>query len=250
MTCLRLTPVVQKWMGTCPDMSWHVEQWKLSLPWYYVTWHFMTCPRLTGNYKSECCLYSCIRVSCGKQQILILSWVHVRTCPDKSVHVRTCGLVQGAEAMTVRFIVEQVLDQIFFKCPARLLWFWRGIGGCVRRWRCGRIQPIARCIIFRRRGWRRNPSSWKRDFPVKNLQNQMVLSSISQPGRMAEHKGPEMTPGPTTHAVSHAHDMASSFYLFITPAIEKSSWTWQIWRVFKNMETAGKGWMRLICLPT
>lgn len=30
-----------------------------------------------------------------------------------------------------------------------------------------------------------------------------------------------MTPGPTTYAVSHAHDMASTFYLFITPAIEK-----------------------------
>ncbi|KAK0134389.1 hypothetical protein N1851_030046 [Merluccius polli] len=30
-----------------------------------------------------------------------------------------------------------------------------------------------------------------------------------------------MTPGPTTHAVSHAHDIASTFYLFITPTIEK-----------------------------
>ncbi|KAK0141279.1 hypothetical protein N1851_021722 [Merluccius polli] len=40
-------------------------------------------------------------------------------------------------------------------------------------------------------------------------------------GRMAEHKVMEMTPGPTTQAVSHAHDIASTFYLFITPAIEK-----------------------------
>lgn len=39
-------------------------------------------------------------------------------------------------------------------------------------------------------------------------------------GRIAEHKGPEMTPGPTTYVVSHAHDMASTFYLFIIPAIE------------------------------
>ncbi|XP_061910058.1 uncharacterized protein LOC133654077 [Entelurus aequoreus] len=30
-----------------------------------------------------------------------------------------------------------------------------------------------------------------------------------------------MTPGPTRYAASHAHDIVSTFYLFITPAIEK-----------------------------
>lgn len=30
-----------------------------------------------------------------------------------------------------------------------------------------------------------------------------------------------MTPGPITYAVSHAHDIASTFYLFLTPVIEK-----------------------------
>lgn len=30
-----------------------------------------------------------------------------------------------------------------------------------------------------------------------------------------------MTPGATRYAVPHAHDIVSTFYLFITPAIEK-----------------------------
>lgn len=30
-----------------------------------------------------------------------------------------------------------------------------------------------------------------------------------------------MTPGPTRYAVSHVYDIVSTFYLFITPAIEK-----------------------------
>ncbi|KAJ8398088.1 hypothetical protein AAFF_G00431650 [Aldrovandia affinis] len=38
---------------------------------------------------------------------------------------------------------------------------------------------------------------------------------------MAEQNVMKMTPGPTRYAVSHAHDIASTFYLFITPAIEK-----------------------------
>lgn len=37
---------------------------------------------------------------------------------------------------------------------------------------------------------------------------------------VAEHKCTEMTPGPTMYAVSHAHDIASTFSLFIMPAIE------------------------------
>ncbi|KAJ8393710.1 hypothetical protein AAFF_G00057630 [Aldrovandia affinis] len=38
---------------------------------------------------------------------------------------------------------------------------------------------------------------------------------------MAEQNVMKMTPGPTRYAISHAHDIASTFYLFITPAIEK-----------------------------
>lgn len=38
---------------------------------------------------------------------------------------------------------------------------------------------------------------------------------------MAELRGPGMTRGPTTYAVSHARDMALTFSLFITPAIPR-----------------------------
>jgi hypothetical protein len=55
----------------------------------------------------------------------------------------------------------------------------------------------------------------------KNSQIKWSSVAIHKQGRMAEHKVMEMTPGPTTCAVSYAHDIVSTFYLFITPAIEK-----------------------------
>lgn len=39
--------------------------------------------------------------------------------------------------------------------------------------------------------------------------------------RVICHPGPVVTPGPTAYAVSRAHDIASTFHLFVTPAIER-----------------------------
>ena len=43
-------------------------------------------------------------------------------------------------------------------------------------------------------------------------------AEYDQHGRHAEQNVMKMTPGPTRYAVSHACDIVSTFYLFITPA--------------------------------
>ncbi|KAK0149762.1 hypothetical protein N1851_009489 [Merluccius polli] len=66
------------------------------------------------------------------------------------------------------------------------------------------------------------PQAERETFLSRNGTFKWSSVAYHKQGRMAEHKVMEMTPGPTTHAVSHAHDIAStSSYLFITPAKEK-----------------------------
>ena len=77
--------------------------------------------------------------------------------------------------------------------------------------------------------------------------------------RMAEHNGPERTPGPTTYVVSHAYDMASTFYLFIIPAIEniildmtnhdKSGGFSKIWRQLRRDDTPCSPGLRVKLTP-
>ncbi|XP_051566192.1 uncharacterized protein LOC127447964 isoform X1 [Myxocyprinus asiaticus] len=61
----------------------------------------------------------------------------------------------------------------------------------------------------------------KETFLSKNSKITWSLSPYDNQGRMAEQNVIRMTPGPTGHAVAHAQDIASTFYMFITPAIEK-----------------------------
>ncbi|KAL6456582.1 hypothetical protein MHYP_G00351260 [Metynnis hypsauchen] len=61
----------------------------------------------------------------------------------------------------------------------------------------------------------------KETFLSKNGKITWSSAAYDQHGRYAEQNVIKMTPGPTRYAVSHAHDIISTFYLFITPAIEK-----------------------------
>ncbi|XP_022609640.1 piggyBac transposable element-derived protein 4-like, partial [Seriola dumerili] len=61
----------------------------------------------------------------------------------------------------------------------------------------------------------------KETFLSKNGKITWSSAAYDQHGRHAEQNVIKMTPGPTRYAVSHAHDIVSTFYLFITPAIEK-----------------------------
>ncbi|XP_047241326.1 piggyBac transposable element-derived protein 4-like [Girardinichthys multiradiatus] len=63
-----------------------------------------------------------------------------------------------------------------------------------------------------------NPKAERETFLSKN--GKITWSSAAY-GRHAEQNIIKMTPGPTRYAVSHAHDILSTFYLFITPAIDK-----------------------------
>ena len=47
------------------------------------------------------------------------------------------------------------------------------------------------------------------------------MSPYDNQARIAAQHVIRMTPGPTRHAVAHAQDITSTFYMFITPAIER-----------------------------
>ncbi|XP_029697657.1 piggyBac transposable element-derived protein 4-like [Takifugu rubripes] len=66
-----------------------------------------------------------------------------------------------------------------------------------------------------------NPEAEREAFLSKNGKIIWSSTEYDQHGRHAEENVIKMTPGPTRYAVSHARDIVSSFYLFITPAIEK-----------------------------
>ncbi|TWW54655.1 hypothetical protein D4764_0263720, partial [Takifugu flavidus] len=66
-----------------------------------------------------------------------------------------------------------------------------------------------------------NPEAERETFLSKNGKITWSSAEYDQHGRHAEHNFIKMTPGPTRYAVSHARDIVSTFYLFITPAIEK-----------------------------
>ncbi|TKS65943.1 PiggyBac transposable element-derived protein 4 [Collichthys lucidus] len=66
-----------------------------------------------------------------------------------------------------------------------------------------------------------NPEPERETFLSKNGKITWSSAAYNQHGRHAEQNVIKMTPGPTRYAVSHAHDIVSTFYLFITPAIEK-----------------------------
>lgn len=68
------------------------------------------------------------------------------------------------------------------------------------------------------------PQAERETFLSKNSKITWSLSPYDNQGRMAAQNVIRMTPGPTRHAVAHAQDIASTFFMFITPAIEKSSW--------------------------
>lgn len=65
------------------------------------------------------------------------------------------------------------------------------------------------------------PQAERETFLSKNSKITWSLSPYDNQGRMAAQNVIRMTPGPTRHAVAHAQDIASTFYMFITPAIEK-----------------------------
>lgn len=66
-----------------------------------------------------------------------------------------------------------------------------------------------------------NPEAESETFLSKNGKIIWSSAAYDQHGRHAEQNIVKMTPGPTRYAVSHAQDIVSTFYLFITPAIEK-----------------------------
>ncbi|XP_028260881.1 piggyBac transposable element-derived protein 4-like [Parambassis ranga] len=66
-----------------------------------------------------------------------------------------------------------------------------------------------------------NAEAERETFLSKNSKITWFSEAYDQHGREAEQNVIKMTPGPTRYAVSHAHDIVSTFYLFITPAIEK-----------------------------
>ncbi|XP_051522644.1 piggyBac transposable element-derived protein 4-like [Myxocyprinus asiaticus] len=65
------------------------------------------------------------------------------------------------------------------------------------------------------------PQAERETFLSKNSKITWSLSPYNNQGRMTAQNVIRMTPGPTRHAVAHAQDIASTFYMFITPAIEK-----------------------------
>lgn len=57
-------------------------------------------------------------------------------------------------------------------------------------------------------------------FLSKNVKITWSSAAFEKHGRSVEQNVIRMTPGPTRSAISHAHDIVSTFQLFITPAIE------------------------------
>ncbi|XP_014912949.1 piggyBac transposable element-derived protein 4-like [Poecilia latipinna] len=66
-----------------------------------------------------------------------------------------------------------------------------------------------------------NPEAESEAFLSKNGQITWSSETYDQHGRHAKRYIVKMTPGPTRYAVSRVHDIVSTFYLFITPAIKK-----------------------------
>lgn len=66
-----------------------------------------------------------------------------------------------------------------------------------------------------------NPEAERETFLSKNGKITWSSAEYDQHGSHAEQNVMKMKPGPTRYGVSHACDIVSTFYLFITPAIEK-----------------------------
>ncbi|KAL7848920.1 hypothetical protein SRHO_G00205430 [Serrasalmus rhombeus] len=66
-----------------------------------------------------------------------------------------------------------------------------------------------------------NHEAERETFLSKNGKITWSSAAYDQHSRHAEQNVIKMTPGPTRYAISHAHDIVSTFYLFIRPAIEK-----------------------------
>lgn len=123
-----------------------------------------------------------------------------------------------AEAMSARFTAEQVLEQIFSNVQQDSSDSEEEVEEVSEEEDGEEYNPEHDASSSEEE---EIPQAERETFLSKNGKITWSSAAYDKQGRMAAQNAMKMTPGSTRYAVSHAHDIASTFNLFITPAIKK-----------------------------